>query len=94
MTLQALRNEIGDPAFFQLLRSWGSQGPATVTTEDFIRAAEEVAGRQLDAFFERWLFTPERPAELPAAPASAPARADAQALLDPASPLREAKLKK
>ncbi|CAA9556704.1 MAG: putative metallopeptidase [uncultured Thermoleophilia bacterium] len=94
MTLQALRNEMGDPAFFGLLRSWGGQSPRTVTTDDFIRAAEEVAGRQLDAFFERWLFTPARPDELPAAPAPAPARADAQALLDPASPLREAKLKK
>ena len=30
---------MGDPAFFELLRSWGSQEPGTVTTEDFIRVA-------------------------------------------------------
>jgi hypothetical protein len=94
MTLQALRNEIGDPAFFQLLRSWGSQGPATVTTEDFIRVAEGVAGRQLDELFERWLLTPERPAELPGVPAPAQARSDTRVLPDRASPLREAKLRK
>jgi hypothetical protein len=33
-----------------------------VTTEEFIRFAERVAGRQLDSLFEEWLFAPVQPA--------------------------------
>jgi len=62
MTLQALRVKIGDDAFFKLLRDWYAQNRyGNVTTADFIALAEAETGRDLDQFFEAWLFTPEKP---------------------------------
>ncbi|MGH2961483.1 MAG: M1 family metallopeptidase [Solirubrobacterales bacterium] len=62
MTVQALRNEVGDQQFFRILRRWtadhsGGHG----TTPQFIALAERVAGRQLDDLFDTWLFTGEKP---------------------------------
>ncbi|MGY1984724.1 M1 family metallopeptidase [Blastococcus sp. SYSU DS0669] len=62
MTLQALRNEVGDDAFFAIVRQWvDSQAGGTVTTDEFIALAEKVSGQQLDELFQQWLFTPENP---------------------------------
>jgi aminopeptidase N len=62
MTLHALRLAIGDGDFFRLLQRWAStQSGGTVTTTEFITMAEQVSGQQLDALFQRWLFTPSRP---------------------------------
>jgi aminopeptidase N len=73
MTLQALRNQVGDDAFFAILRAWASsQGGQPATTDEFTALAEEVSGQQLDDLFTTWLFTPGRPAGLPE-----PVRADA-----------------
>jgi aminopeptidase N len=63
MAVQALRQRIGDPAFFTLLQRWTAtywHGNATV--EDFQRMAAEVSGQDLNSFFQAWLFTPGRPA--------------------------------
>ncbi|MGY1672227.1 M1 family metallopeptidase [Geodermatophilus sp. SYSU D00710] len=61
-TLHALRNEIGDDAFFVLLERWATENAdSTVTTADFVALAEEVSGQQLDGFFTDWVVTPERP---------------------------------
>lgn len=63
MTVQALRQRIGDPAFFALLQRWTTtywHGNATV--EDFQRMAAEVSGQDLNGFFQAWLYTPGRPA--------------------------------
>jgi hypothetical protein len=49
-----------------------------VATAEFIALAEETSGRQLDDFFQAWLFTAEKPAGLPDAPAEAAATAPAQ----------------
>jgi aminopeptidase N len=69
MTLHALRLEVGDDAFFRIVHEWAeSQSGGTVATSEFITVAERVAGRQLDDFFETWLFTPAKPAGLPDAP--------------------------
>lgn len=63
MTLQALRNEVGDEAFFAILRQWAAQqSGGNATTDEFIALSEEVSGQQLDDLFEVWLFTPEKPA--------------------------------
>jgi aminopeptidase N len=32
-----------------------------VTTADFVRLAEKRSGRQLDAFFDTWLYQPVKP---------------------------------
>ena len=63
MTLQALREKIGDLAFFQLLDAWVAQNRyGNVTTEDFIELAEQMSGRDLTAFFDAWIFQDAKPA--------------------------------
>jgi aminopeptidase N len=63
MTVQALRNEVGDEAFWRIVREWASsKSGGNGTTEEFIALAEQVAGRQLDAVFDTWLFTAGKPA--------------------------------
>jgi aminopeptidase N len=62
MTLQALREKIGDEDFFKLLRRWYKRNRyGNVTTAEFIAAAERVSGQQLDAFFDVWLYQPVKP---------------------------------
>jgi aminopeptidase N len=62
MTLQALREKVGDGVFFQILRSWYAENRnGNVTTADFIALAERVSGRQLDEFFRVWLYEEGRP---------------------------------
>ncbi|MEU1972438.1 M1 family metallopeptidase [Microbacterium sp. NPDC019599] len=66
MTLQALRNTIGDDAFFELLPRWhDSHEKGNATTKEFIALAEEVSGMKLGKLFDAWLYTGERPAEVP-----------------------------
>ncbi len=61
MTLHALRTEIGDEDFFDLLKEWiSSQSGGNVTTAEFQALAEQVSGEDLDAFFQTWLFTPSQ----------------------------------
>ena len=62
MTLQALREKIGDGAFFQILRDWAAQHRyGNVTTDQFIALAEQVSGQDLGHFFDVWLYQPEKP---------------------------------
>lgn len=66
MTLQALREAIGDDAFFTVLRSWIDEHRDSVaSTPDFIELAERVSGAQLDDLFAEWLYSPTLP-RLPA----------------------------
>ncbi|WP_181804303.1 M1 family metallopeptidase [Streptomyces shenzhenensis] len=63
MTLQMLRERIGDAAFFKLLPAWTKlHRYGNADTADFIRLAEKVSGRQLDDLFQTWLFTTGKPA--------------------------------
>jgi len=63
MTLEALRQLIGDDAFYATLRAWTSTYRfGTVTTEDFIALAEQHSGLDLHDFFTNWLYTPGKPA--------------------------------
>jgi aminopeptidase N len=62
MTLQVLRNEIGDADFFRLLQRWAqSQAGGNVTTDEFIALAEKISGEELDDLFDVWLFGTDRP---------------------------------
>ena len=80
MTLQALRQEVGDEDFFQILREWvASQAGGHVTTDEFIALAEDISRQELDELFETWLFTPEKPAVLEAAGATADSTAESTA---------------
>jgi aminopeptidase N len=62
MTLQALRNEVGDDAFWEIVRRWAaSRSGGHGTTPEFIALAEQVSGQDLDAVFDTWLFTAGKP---------------------------------
>ncbi len=62
IALHALRLEVGDEAFFAILRQWTSRfRNGNATTEDFMALAEEVSGADLDALFDAWLFQPGLP---------------------------------
>ena len=63
MTLQALREKVGDKRFFRILRRWYRDNRyGNVTTDDFIALSERVSGQQLDAFFRVWLYEEGKPA--------------------------------
>ncbi len=76
LTLHALRTEIGDDRFVRLLRTWHDRYAGDdATTEEFVALANEIAGRDLGAFFDRWLYQSELPESLlpePAEPAATP----------------------
>lgn len=62
MTLQALRERIGDDSFFRLLRSWVDEHQGgTASTDDFVRLAEKVSGQSLDDLFDSWVYDPVSP---------------------------------
>ncbi|MEV0788604.1 M1 family metallopeptidase [Kribbella sp. NPDC050459] len=62
MTLQALRLKIGDRAFFQVLRQWPTTyRHGNVSTQTFIRFVERLTHRDLDTFFQTWLYQPGKP---------------------------------
>lgn len=58
--LHVLRQEIGDDAFFDSLRTYNErfQG-GNVTPEDFINITKEVSGQELDSVFDRWFYSKE-----------------------------------
>jgi aminopeptidase N len=64
MTLQALRNVIGDEAFAELTQSWvGRQGAYSL--EDWMAAAQQVTTVDLDPFFDAWIEAETAPARTP-----------------------------
>ena len=68
MTLQALRNEVGDDTFFRILRGWHAlRTGGTGSTPQFTAFAEQVSGQDLDALFQTWLYQPSKPVLAPAA---------------------------
>lgn len=80
MTLQALRNRVGDPAFFQIMREWARQHAyVNGQVSQFISLAEQLSGQDLDGFFQAWLYAPKKPA-----PTSANGLAD-RSKVDPAA---------
>ncbi len=62
MTLQALRQKVGDTTFFRILRSWATQNRyGNVTTAQFIALSEQESGLDLEHFFDVWLYQPDKP---------------------------------
>ena len=62
MALHALREEIGDDAFFRVLREYVARhAGGNVTTADFVAVAEEIAERDLDDLFDAWLYAERTP---------------------------------
>ncbi len=59
LLLADLREEIGDDAFFSLLRTYAAEfADGNAATEDFIALAEEISGQELDEFFRVRLYEP------------------------------------
>jgi aminopeptidase N len=62
MTLQALREKVGDFAFFRIMRDWATQNRyGNATTPQFVLLAERDSGLDLDRFFDVWLYQPDKP---------------------------------
>jgi aminopeptidase N len=75
MTVHQLRLAVGDEAFFAIVRQWVADHRfGNGTTAQFTALAEKVSGRELDALFQTWLFTPSRPEPAPVAGLTAAAR--------------------
>jgi peptidase M1-like protein len=56
MTLHALREEVGDHRFFEILQTWAAeQANGNVTTREFIDLAERIYKKDLDPLFDNWL---------------------------------------
>ncbi len=54
-----LRKEIGDRAFFSALQAYYQQFQYKIATgDDLLKAFEEASGKQLDAFYQQWLYSP------------------------------------
>ncbi len=61
--LHMLRFELGDDLFWKAIRHYTAKHRgANVTTPDLQRAIEEATGRNLDAFFEQWVYGAGHPA--------------------------------
>ncbi|SHH68355.1 M1 family metallopeptidase [Streptomyces sp. 3214.6] len=87
LAVQALRNEVGDDAFFAILKGWPQKyayGNATIA--DFQAYAEQVSGKRLGALLDTWLLQPTKPA--------APAARTASIAKSPATPVRPKSWKK
>ncbi|WP_433544808.1 M1 family metallopeptidase [Streptomyces sp. CA-294286] len=83
MAIQALRNEVGDDAFFRILKGWPQQyayGNAKVS--DFVKYAEKLSKKPLAELFDTWLFQPSKPS----APAAAQARIAPRSAAEPVAP--------
>ena len=62
MTLQALREKIGDGVFFGIMRDWAHDNRyGSVTTAEFIALVEQKSAMDLDAFFRVWLYEAGKP---------------------------------
>ncbi len=64
MTLVALRGRVGEDTFYKILRTWTKErAHSSGTTEQFIALANKVSGKNLDTFFDDWLYQKGRPAK-------------------------------
>jgi aminopeptidase N len=64
LTLEALRERLGDAVFFSILRDWTAQHRyGNATTRQFIALAEADSGQSLGHFFDVWLFRSGKPAD-------------------------------
>lgn len=62
LTLEALRRQIGDDRFFDLLKAWSTtHGGGTASTDDFLELVEIREGAVAVATVESWLFDPVMP---------------------------------
>jgi len=57
LTLHALRLEVGDEVFFEILKTYFKRYEnGNASTAEFIAVAEKVSGKDLTKFFDTWLY--------------------------------------
>lgn len=62
MAVHVLRKDIGDKAFYRLLKAWPSAYRyGNASTRDFVRFAERLSHEDLDAWAEAWLYSEGKP---------------------------------
>ena len=62
LTLHALRLEVGDETFFEILKTYAERFKySNATTQDFIDIVEEISGQELSEFFDGWLYQDDIP---------------------------------
>lgn len=62
LAVHALRKEVGDEAFFDILRIYGEQHrDSTATTDDLIAISSGRSGKNLQPFFDKWIYSSELP---------------------------------
>jgi aminopeptidase N len=62
MALEALRQRVGSPTFYNILRAWTAEHAySNATTADFIALSEAQSGVPLDDLFDRYLFEHGKP---------------------------------
>ena len=63
MVFEALRQVLGEETFVELMTEWPQQnnGQSRVT-EEFRAFAEELSGKDLEAFFQDWVYDADKPA--------------------------------
>jgi aminopeptidase N len=62
--LHQLRYVLGDSSFFKVMKSFATDTAFTyknAVTEDFIAKTNSIAGRDLNWFFDEWIFRPDHP---------------------------------
>lgn len=72
--LYGLRQEVGDESFFRILKTWvETHKNGNGSTEAFVTHAAKTAGRELQPFFDAWLYADVTPAQPELEPPPAPA---------------------
>ncbi|HUQ23435.1 MAG TPA: M1 family metallopeptidase [Gaiellaceae bacterium] len=62
LTVQALREKVGEFTFSRIIRDWAAQNRyGNVTTAQFIALAEKISGQDLGHFFDVWLYQSPKP---------------------------------
>lgn len=62
LSLHALRLEVGDEVFFEILKTYHEQYKGgNATTADFIAVVEKVSAEELSPFFDSWLYSEDLP---------------------------------
>lgn len=65
MTLQALRNRVGEASFWRIIHAWIAQRrvSGTGTSDQFETLAAQLSGQDLTGFFQSWLHGRTKPAD-------------------------------
>jgi len=62
LVYHALRLQVGDDAFFKIIRTYLDRyGGGYAGTDEFIAIAEEISGQNLQEFFDTWLLSSKLP---------------------------------